>query len=116
MEFLISLAQAEVTVKETVGVLQTILSGGPLLILAVLVVVEGFVIYKLSQRLTTLEAQFRDSSVALLQDQLKQMGPLTEALTSTRDVLGRVDETMKSSVDTMTRLNAKLDAQERAGS
>ena len=113
--FFLPLAQGTETAKATVGILQTVLSGGPLLILAVLVVVEAVVIWKLSGRLAGLEAEFRASSISLLQEQIRQNTPLTEALTKTNDVLGRVEHAMRENQDTMTRLNASLDAKERLG-
>jgi septal ring factor EnvC (AmiA/AmiB activator) len=97
-----------------IGLLQTILSGGPLLILAVLVVIEGYVIHKMAGQITTLEADFRESSIALLQDQIKQSEPLTEALTKTNTALERIDITMQEASQTMTRLKAELDIERRS--
>jgi hypothetical protein len=85
--FFIPLAQSVETAKGTVSLLQTILSGGPLLILACLVVVMGVIIYKQQNRLAGLEENFRKSNVSLLREQLAQSGPLTEALTQTRVAL-----------------------------
>jgi hypothetical protein len=108
------LAQSE-EATAGVGVLKTILDGGPLLILAVLVVVEGYVIYHQSKKISKLETDYRDSSVSLLKDQIRQSEPLTHALTKTNDVLGRVETSLKDASSVATRLNAKLDAQERSG-
>lgn len=112
---LIYIAQTAEAAKESVGVLQTILEGGLPLMLLVIAVILGWVIYKQNERIAELEKEFRTDSKSLLQDQIAEAKPLTEALTKTNDVMGRVDRSLKDATDTMTRLNAKLDAQERSG-
>lgn len=101
--------------KETVGVIQTILSGGPLLILAVLVVVQGRIIYQQYMRIQKLEEEFRISSVALLKDQIAQVEPMTQALTQTNDMLRRVDKTMKETATALVQANTVLGDRGRGG-
>jgi hypothetical protein len=97
-----------------ITLLQTILSGGPLLILAVLVVVEGYVIYKMANQINTLESEFRESSIDLLQNQIKQAEPLTQALTRTHEVLSRVDDALQNCSEITTRVKTELDIEKRA--
>jgi hypothetical protein len=114
LTFLAQGATAEAA-KETVGVIQTILSGGPLLILAVLVVVQGRIIYQQYMRIQKLEEEFRVSSVALLKDQIAQVEPMTQALTQTNDMLRRVDKTMKETATALVQANTVLGDRGRGG-
>ena len=78
--------------SETVTVLKEILDGGLPLVLAVIVVVQGYVVYKLLQNMALLEQAFRSKIEELLEGQIKQQAPLTEALVQTRAVLERVEK------------------------
>jgi predicted RecB family endonuclease len=119
------LAQADpaAAAKGTVSLLQTILTGGPALILACLVVVEGYIIYRLYVGKTALEEAFRKSSESLLREQLTQSEPLIETLTQTKmalksnteqlDACMKVDENLDRiarSVESIERMNNRFEA------
>jgi len=81
----LSLAQSA---KESVGLLQTIISGGPALILAVLVVILGYFAYHQLKANGALEGGFREKIEELLREML---GRDREALEGTNAAVQAVE-------------------------
>lgn len=109
----IFLAQGDPTAH--IGTLQAILKGGVPLILAVLLVIAGYVIYQLvryiqkSQKecqtnIQELQKELQTKIQELLQKQLDQQGPLTEALTQTTQALKKADETLEENNKLLTQV------------
>lgn len=99
-----------------VGLLQTIIAGGVPLVLAVLVAIEGFVIYLLWKEIKTL----RDKHQEFLEKQIGKVAEnqavLTEQITRSSDFVARAETALNEANKTMTRQGAKLDEAGRRNS
>jgi len=96
-----------------IGHVERAVSGGPAVILGILLVVACLVIAWLGRKYINLEKEFREESKKLLKDQIAQADPLTAMVTTTNDTLKRMDDALKENQTLVTRLNAKLDEAER---
>lgn len=107
------LAQGADAAEKGVGVLQTILAGGVPLILAVMLAISLFVIYKLYGANKKLEADMRQILEAQIKEATATTAGLTAAITKNTTSNERVEQQLEKNHDTMTRLNAELDRKER---
>ena len=85
----------------SLGTLQAVLEGGVPLILAVLVVIAGYVIFKLVKYIQDLQKELQSKIQELLEKQLDQQGPLTEALTQTTEALKKAEESIEENTKTL---------------
>ena len=107
------LAQGSETAEKGVGVLQTIIAGGVPLILAVMLAIALFVIYRLYVANKKLEADMREILTSQIEAATTTTAGLTEALTKNTTSNERVEAQLGKAHDTMTRINAELDRKER---
>lgn len=99
----------------SIGYLERIISGGPSLILGVLLACSLVALYLLARKHLALEQEFREETKNLLKEQLAQNEPLTAVVTTTNDSIKRMHDAIDEASRLITRQNALLDEWERKG-
>lgn len=111
MGILQCLAEGDPTAIAAQGLstLERLIQGGPALILGVLVLVLGFVLYKLWHYIHALESDFRKTSNDLLREQIAQTQQLATLLTQSQTIHTRNEDVMRDVVDLIKSMKGALD-------
>lgn len=112
---LIYIAQTAETAEKALTWVERVVQGGPSIILGMLVLSFGAVIYFQNKKIRDLEREYRKTLESQISTAIENTEKLISTITLNTSVIESNGKTLRGNHDTMTRINARLDQDERRG-